>query len=188
MDRLTWNMADEDDKDHWHVDETEIQRDEVETGFYAYEGNAVDLLAAYEDTGMTPEECLASREEVKRLEAESARLCDEQIAITAEHDKEVATLTAEIAALKAELKSSDLNRQHLAAALDKAIGQAHDQAQSDSLTIGTLKEELREAREVARLMVEYRHLPDVVGGPLIYPTFEAFDRLRKLAGGAPTPP
>jgi hypothetical protein len=45
-----------------------------------------------------------------------------------------------------------------------------------------LQSELAEARNIAKAMVKHRHLPDVVGGPLIYPTFEAYNRLCDLAG------
>jgi predicted Zn-ribbon and HTH transcriptional regulator len=124
-------MADGDDKDHWHIDGSEIQPDEIEKGFPpAYKGVAIDRLAAYEDTGMTPAECLASREEVKWLEAEllearaeierlkqdndavkkwyksacdqAQRWQDSYTTLKNQEIEELADLTAELKALKAE--------------------------------------------------------------------------------------
>jgi hypothetical protein len=47
-----------------------------------------------------------------------------------------------------------------------------------------LRARLEAAEAAAREMVAYRHLPDVVGGPLIYPTHEAYNRLCDVAGVA----
>jgi chromosome segregation ATPase len=86
----------------------------------------------------------------------------------------------EIRALKAE-------RDGLARIIDGQafqLGQAHDQAQGDLLTIGTLKAELREAQELAKIIT--RCAKYKAGCWEVFILSKFMDRLRKLAGDAPT--
>jgi hypothetical protein len=116
---------------------------------------------------------------------ESNRLSDERMASIAKGFALTKTETEEIAA---ECIASREEVKRLARIIDGQAfqpGQAHDQAQSDSLTIGTLKEELREAREVAREAANV--LGEMISGhhgdPDIYRyQLDLISRLRKLAG------